>query len=485
MEDEIHIRMEIDPDVPGTSMFGVYDGHNGKQCSAYLRKEMGGTIADLKDPHDANTLIRAFNELDARFVDPKGAHTSEAGSTAVVAIVDHIQRQNGHDGTASADAIEFSDSKRRRGTRRTTADATKDQAGCTGESSGKNGNLGIPVSSSKETSQHKRGAASWSPQSPPLSSNPKQRSPEGEEHREKEASPSIRKRIGKYVERGTRSFKITVANVGDSKALLIRSTTGECVELTVDHKPNRECEMRRIEEAGGMVLKNRVNGDLAVSRAFGDSRLKENSEKALTEQCVIATPEVSTYHATDGDVLLLACDGVFEQLTPKQVGDYVREELRRQGPDKPELIAASLIDYSLYRGSKDNMSCLVVCFRPADALMPTFKDVGMQYMAGRFLDWKENGKFVKAYTSYAYACGITASQMQRLAPPISPHLKCLNKLRILGPENPFGIVMLIVDYLHDSHSHVTQIEAAKALSGACRNHIDGAAVRIGSCCVIQ
>ena len=39
---------------------------------------------------------------------------------------------------------------------------------------------------------------------------------------------------------------------------------------TADHKPVNPEERQRIENAGGMVLIQRINGALAVSRALGD-----------------------------------------------------------------------------------------------------------------------------------------------------------------------------------------------------------------------
>lgn len=45
--------------------------------------------------------------------------------------------------------------------------------------------------------------------------------------------------------------------------------------LSVDHKPAREDEAQRIRDAGGFVINNRVMGELAVSRAFGDCEFKK------------------------------------------------------------------------------------------------------------------------------------------------------------------------------------------------------------------
>lgn len=64
--------------------------------------------------------------------------------------------------------------------------------------------------------------------------------------------------------------------------VLIYSKTFPCIlrkfkpiSMTEDHKPSREDEAKRIREAGGFVINNRVMGELAVSRAFGDCDFKK------------------------------------------------------------------------------------------------------------------------------------------------------------------------------------------------------------------
>lgn len=62
---------------------------------------------------------------------------------------------------------------------------------------------------------------------------------------------------------------------------------GAVQPLSYDHKPNNELETKRIEAAGGWVMFNRVNGNLALSRALGDYIFKKNDQKKLDEQVVI------------------------------------------------------------------------------------------------------------------------------------------------------------------------------------------------------
>lgn len=74
------------------------------------------------------------------------------------------------------------------------------------------------------------------------------------------------------------------ANVGDSRA--IACISGRVDPLSIDHKPSNEDEAKRISAAGGWVELNRVNGNLALSRALGDFVFKKNDKKRPEEQIV-------------------------------------------------------------------------------------------------------------------------------------------------------------------------------------------------------
>lgn len=54
--------------------------------------------------------------------------------------------------------------------------------------------------------------------------------------------------------------------------------------MSEDHKPTREDEAKRIRDAGGFVINNRVMGELAVSRAFGDVDFKKGLQVSLKNQ---------------------------------------------------------------------------------------------------------------------------------------------------------------------------------------------------------
>jgi len=108
---------------------------------------------------------------------------------------------------------------------------------------------------------------------------------------------------------------ITVANLGDSRAVLCRNKTAQ--PLSHDHKPTDEGERLRITRAGAQVIDARVNGDLALSRALGDFRHKAVPNLAPSHQPVSSVADVCTTRRiinSDG-FLLIACDGVWDVLS--------------------------------------------------------------------------------------------------------------------------------------------------------------------------
>lgn len=144
--------------------------------------------------------------------------------------------------------------------------------------------------------------------------------------------------------------KLWVANIGDSRAVLCRGGTE--MQMSTDHEPRTE--RVSIEDRGGFVSNlpgdvPRVNGQLAVSRAFGDKSLKTHlsSEPDIKE----VTVDSST------DILILASDGLWKVMSNQEAVDIAR---RLKDPQKA---AKELTAEALRRGSKDDISCIVVRFR--------------------------------------------------------------------------------------------------------------------------
>lgn len=166
--------------------------------------------------------------------------------------------------------------------------------------------------------------------------------------------------------------RLRVINVGDSRVILGRRN-GEIVDgggtdqgLTTDHKPDHEVERERIYRTGGTVECRggncaRVNGDLAVSRAFGDREYKKTGGPGLEDRPVTSDPEFGTFECSETDFLLLVCDGVSEgDFSNPDVVKFVAGHLD-EGKDAGE-VAKAVCHEAVAKNSKDNISCMIVLF---------------------------------------------------------------------------------------------------------------------------
>lgn len=107
--------------------------------------------------------------------------------------------------------------------------------------------------------------------------------------------------IPKLQDSASRQRVLYTANVGDARIVLCRN--GKALRLSYDHKGSDENEGKRISNAGGLILNNRVNGVLAVTRALGDAYMKDLvTGHPYTTETVIQ-PDIDEF-------LILACDGV-------------------------------------------------------------------------------------------------------------------------------------------------------------------------------
>jgi protein phosphatase PTC1 len=115
------------------------------------------------------------------------------------------------------------------------------------------------------------------------------------------ASGSDANSVEKIAGSASRQRVLYTANVGDARIVLCRN--GRALRLSYDHKGSDEQEGRRVANAGGLILNNRVNGVLAVTRALGDAYMKDLvTGHPYTTETVIQ-PEQDEF-------LILACDGV-------------------------------------------------------------------------------------------------------------------------------------------------------------------------------
>ena len=137
---------------------------------------------------------------------------------------------------------------------------------------------------------------------------------------------------------------------------------------TLDHKPDHQEEKDRIIAAGGSVQFGRVDGNLAVSRAFGDFGLKTgpyNSETKGYDKMdprkskVTALPVVSVIERKPEEdaFLIVACDGIFDVIENEHLVQYLTYKMQT-GNNLVEIVEGTL-DFVLKMGTKDNVSLII------------------------------------------------------------------------------------------------------------------------------
>jgi serine/threonine protein phosphatase PrpC len=155
-----------------------------------------------------------------------------------------------------------------------------------------------------------------------------------------------------------------VANSGDSEVVLGLRDDGDnnkykAMVMTVIHRPDTKEEKKRLDQVGAVVFRKRVGGTLAVSRGFGDGNLKEG-ENGSKEDWVSADPAVRVEKIKSGDVLLLACDGLWDVFGHHEALEYALKSLKSTGSIASACDA--LVEEALKKGSTDNITCVLVTF---------------------------------------------------------------------------------------------------------------------------
>lgn len=132
-----------------------------------------------------------------------------------------------------------------------------------------------------------------------------------------------------------RGEDLTIAHVGDSRAVLVRTDGPKVVAepLTEDHWPNKDSERQRIEAAHGEIRMQEPDSPLrifargadypglAMCRALGDDIAKSVG--------VVSEPEVKTRKIGENDLFVTVCsDGVWEFLSNDGVAAIINNQGR-------------------------------------------------------------------------------------------------------------------------------------------------------------
>ena len=267
------------------AVFGVYDGHGGCQVSELLAKMLGDKITgdvDRLKLKPAETITEAFREVDEVAVreNPGNCRRSQvsgkllgspgAGSTAIIAVV------------CSWGKVYFAN-----------------------------------VGDSKATVVREEG------------------NEEDGEVRENDENALSKNCNNTSTKPSSRRQSLSQSNPStprkrQQQKTMIRDNTNSISKIffeTPDQRPAREDERTRIHNIGGKILKSRdgsarVEGILAVTRAFGNAGIK---------QFVEAVPEIFEFPIEKCGMVVLCTDGVTDVINTENVSSLVAKTI---GEDK-------------------------------------------------------------------------------------------------------------------------------------------------------
>ena len=206
----------------------------------------------------------------------------------------------------------------------------------------------------------------------------------------------------KVLESDSHGIKLLVANLGDSRAFLWRKAT-DSLEITQDHRPSNASERRRIEEAGGWVEEDRVDGTLGCSRALGDFHFKEVKELPK----VSGVPEVYHWTAQPGDWLILGCDGIWDTISNQQVVNRIC----KGAGDLGERLE-SLLHFCIEKEADDNLTLLAIELGAVE-----FQPSSISLSEGNFLKTKDS-EVLEQYDAFCQRFGYKLQkEMHAKGPP--------------------------------------------------------------------
>jgi serine/threonine protein phosphatase PrpC len=148
-------------------------------------------------------------------------------------------------------------------------------------------------------------------------------------------------------------FQVSVANVGDSKAVLIDDNDFRVLSET--HRPTNESEEKRVKAEGGRITgerNKRLNGRLAVTRALGDHLMKKTTKGLISVPFV---QDVITVDDSVQSVIVMASDGLWDVVPESLITHTVRSSVESAAG-----IAEKLKGLALQHRSMDNIAIVVV-----------------------------------------------------------------------------------------------------------------------------
>ena len=140
--------------------------------------------------------------------------------------------------------------------------------------------------------------------------------------------------------------ELWIANVGDSRAVLGKG--GQPVQLSEDQKPTKEPYFSEVFKRGGYIRWGRVDGSLDMARSIGDI-----DHPSISARPKLKKYDLSTLSQTEDNALILACDGLWDVVTPEMAATACHDK-------SPLEAAEQLKSIAFARGTCDNVTVMVI-----------------------------------------------------------------------------------------------------------------------------
>lgn len=142
-------------------------------------------------------------------------------------------------------------------------------------------------------------------------------------------------------------YTIYTANVGDTRCSLISPSLIK--RLSYDHRVTNLNEKLKLAQNGINIPDPSINGEIMLSRAFGDVPLKKYGIKCepFIQKSMVSIKNTYEY-------FFLASDGIWDYITENEIQKLIPNCL------DTEILSKTLIKMALSRGAWDNISLFVI-----------------------------------------------------------------------------------------------------------------------------
>ena len=148
---------------------------------------------------------------------------------------------------------------------------------------------------------------------------------------------------------------VYTGNIGDSRACLI--SKDHIIRLSYDHRMTDNKEKERIVKSGLEIINGRIEGELMLTRVFGDYEFKkENKENIKGVICEPFLSKIKIDLNIKNQYIILASDGIWDLISEKEI------QLMIKGNNiiNTEKLCALIIKKALDKDSWDNMSVFAI-----------------------------------------------------------------------------------------------------------------------------